>query len=96
MKIVINSCFGGFSLSIKAEILYCERKGMNAKETDDFYSRELERDDPLLIEIVEELGEKANGRHAELDIIEIPDGVGWVVEEYDGLEHIAEKHRTWR
>jgi hypothetical protein len=28
-------------------------------------------------------------------VIEIPDDVEWEVEEYDGLEWVAEKHRTW-
>ena len=54
-----------------------------------------DRDNPLLVQVVEELGEKANGPHAELAIIEVPDGVKWQVEEYDGNEHIAEVHQTW-
>ena len=53
------------------------------------------RDDPALVQVVEELGADANARFAELTIIEIPDGVVWQIEEYDGFEHIAEKHRTW-
>ena len=55
-----------------------------------------DRADADLIAIVEEMGEEANGNYASLDIIEIPDGVDWQVEEYDGSEWIAEKHRTWR
>lgn len=27
--------------------------------------------------------------------VAIPDGVIWHIEDYDGLEHIAEDHRTW-
>ena len=53
------------------------------------------RDDPILIQVVEELGETANGRCASLKIIEIPDDVEWTIGEYDGQEWIAEKHRTW-
>jgi hypothetical protein len=30
-----------------------------------------------------------------LKIIEIPDGVNWYVEEYDGRERVAERRRTW-
>ena len=59
------------------------------------YEREIERHDPALIQAVEELGSKANGSHAELSVVEIPDGVDYIVEEYDGMEHIAEAHRTW-
>ena len=32
---------------------------------------------------------------AELEIVEIPDGVAWQIAEYDGFEHVAGKHRTW-
>ena len=56
----------------------------------------LERSDPKLIQVVEKLGSKqASAGHAELTIVEIPDGIQWHVEEYDGNEHIAEDHRTW-
>lgn len=53
------------------------------------------RNDPLLIKIVEEMGQEAAGDCAHLKIVEIPDGVEWQVEEYDGAEWVAEKHRTW-
>ena len=53
------------------------------------------RTHPLLIQMVEELGSAANGRHSSLKVIEIPDGVDYTIEEYDGNEHIAETHRTW-
>lgn len=63
---------------------------------DDYWSsRDIKRDDPILIEVVEQLGEKANGQCAKLGIVEIPDDVDWVIEEYDGNEHVAENHRTW-
>ena len=60
-----------------------------------FSEREIERDDPFLVQVVEELGEKANGNCANLAVIEIPDDVEWHIAEYDGQEHIAETHRTW-
>ena len=53
------------------------------------------RSDPRLIQVVEELGSKANGRCAKLQIVEIPDGIDWEIEEYDGQEWVSEKHRTW-
>ena len=56
---------------------------------------DMERTDPLLIQTVEELGQDADGQHAKLAVIEIPDGIDWEIDEYDGTEQIAEKHRTW-
>ena len=70
----------------------------NAKDDEDaegFYDRNLARDDPLLIQVVEEMKEKASGRHAHLKIVEIPDNVDWEIEEYDGAEWVSEKHQTW-
>ena len=57
--------------------------------------RDIPRSDPKLIQVVGELGEAANGRFAELRIVEIPDGVEYEIEEYDGREWVSEKHRTW-
>ena len=60
-----------------------------------FFCRDIDRSDPLLVKVVEELGEEANGSCASLKIIEIPNGVEWEIEEYDGNEWVSEKHRTW-
>lgn len=92
-RIVINKCFGGFGLSKKAIDLYKTKTEME----DDFnlYAHDIERDDPILIEVIEELGEEANGACAELKIVEIPDDVKWEIEEYDGIEWVSEVHRTW-
>lgn len=59
------------------------------------YHRDIPRDDPALVGTVEALGKLANGSYAELSVVEIPDDVEWQIEEYDGREWIAEKHRTW-
>jgi hypothetical protein len=73
-----------------------DRRAYNEKHSEQtWYYRDLERNDPIFIKVVEKLGDKASGRHADLTIVEIPDGVEWVIEEYDGLEHVAEAHRTW-
>lgn len=60
-----------------------------------FHSRSIPRDDADLVRVVEELGKEADGKYAELKVVEIPDGVEWEIEEYDGAEWVAEKHRTW-
>jgi len=89
MKIVINKCFGGFGLSEVAETRYKNESGNNVSYWD------IPRDDPILVSIVEELGEDSWGGHAELKVVEIPDGIEWVIDEYDGTEWVAEAHRTW-
>lgn len=60
-----------------------------------FGYREIARDDPALIQVIEELGEDSHTRYSELKIVEIPDEVAWQIDEYDGLEWVAEQHRTW-
>lgn len=60
-----------------------------------FNSKDIDRTDKDLITVVEKLGEKANTMCSSLKILEIPDDVDWTIEEYDGVEWVAEKHRTW-
>jgi hypothetical protein len=86
MKIVINTCFGGFGLSQEAMNRYRKEKGATGR---------ISRDDEVLVKIVEELGTKANGFYSELKIVEIPDDVKWCIEECDGREWVSEEHRTW-
>jgi hypothetical protein len=57
--------------------------------------RDIKRNDPILVQVVKELGELANGKFAELKLVDIPIDVQWTIEEYDGLEWVAEKHRIW-
>ena len=52
------------------------------------YLREESRQDQTLIEVVEELGEKASGRFGNLEVVEIPDNSFYKIDEYDGLETI--------
>lgn len=54
------------------------------------------RDDPVLVAIVKELGKDANTRFSNLKVVRIPAGVEWIIEEYDGCEWVAEKHRIWK
>ena len=93
MKIVVNTCYGGFGLSEKAEAEFRQKSGLS----EDFWLGRLDdyRNDPILVAMVEADAEGVSGDLAELAIIEIPDDVDWVIEEYDGIEWVAEVHRTW-
>jgi len=68
-------------------------------DSEDHYlsQRELiqNRADHDLVAVVEEMGTKANGFCATLVIVEVPDDAKWHIHEYDGIEHVAENHRTW-
>lgn len=109
MKVVINRCYGGFGLSHEAIMRYAELKGFENFRfekgdsfsdhyyigDENFYGFDLERNDPVLVQVVEELGENADGKFAELRIVDIPDGISWEISEYDGLEKVHESHRSW-
>lgn len=144
MKVVINTCFGGFGLSHKATMRYANLSGFTlypfydsftmtcygvqhgawdnpdsgapvgysriplenlvikddgdydfSNDADYFSDYGMDRTDPILVRVVEELGAESWGRHAALKVVEIPDDVEYHISEYDGNEHIAENHRTW-
>jgi len=84
-KIVYNGCYGGFGLSEEAKERYAELTGCDP----DFYDRELPRHDPALVQVVEELGDEANGFCAQLRIEEI-EGTKYRIDEYDGYESVEQ------
>jgi len=101
MKIVINKCYGGFGVSqavyeelgIKWDGYgYIDNEDLNIKST--VYNAY--RTNKKLIKAIEKIGEeKSSGPMAKLKIIEIPDNIEWEIDEYDGIETIHEKHRSW-
>jgi hypothetical protein len=127
VRVVYNSCYGGFGLSREACERYWELQGkevwiengefmdmftvwlvppeervvqkdwrsMTQDERIDFnqryskqtwYHRDVSRHDPILVQVVEELGEKANGECAKLAIDEISGP--YRIDEYDGFESV--------
>lgn len=141
-KVVYNSCYGGFGLSIEALIRYykykypgknlffyrstsdTDKESITMKEAiaedfryphfrvdfldkdfgskvseddlDDYHkhivnrkSQNIERHDPILVRVVEELGpETASGRCAKLAIADIGESL-YRIEEYHGLEKVV-------
>lgn len=60
-----------------------------------------ERTDPILVQVVEEMGEGpmghgASGELSKLVVTDVPDDAKWHIHDYDGLESIHEDHREWR
>jgi hypothetical protein len=106
-SIVINTCYGGFGLSDEAEKLYFQKNGIETTYNNDLLryvdnsgndlcTHGICRTDPILVEVVTELGENANGRSARLKIIQIPIDIDWIIQDHDGKEWVAETHRRWR
>lgn len=52
------------------------------------HPRNFTRTDPILVQVVEELGPRANGPHANLQIAEVPSGSRYRIDEYDGSESV--------
>lgn len=105
-KVVYNACYGGFSLSDEAVEMYLNLKGLkytkikekwgsssyDVEENKNFYDRRIERDDPVLVQVVEKLGDKANSECAKLRIEDLPKGTLYRITEYDGYESIETKY----
>lgn len=84
MKIAINKCYGGFGLSKEAyDYLGIPWDGYGYAYNDDE-----KRTDTRLIECIETLGAMADGRYASLRIVEVPDGVPYEIDCYDGIETV--------
>lgn len=90
--VVINTDWGGFSLSDEAEARYKDMAGI---EEEELYFYDIPRDDPYLVQVVKEMGTDANGTYASLKVVEIPGDIDWEICEQDGREWVAERHRTW-
>ena len=83
IKVVINTCYGGFSLSEEAT------NRVEALTGFEFDSYNHPRHCPVLIKVIEEMGEAANGSFADLSI-ETIEGNKYIIREYDGTEWVQE------
>lgn len=112
MKVVVNKCWGGFSISKECAELMAQKGCEVAKAELEEYNKDpkdhmwygygyinnqngYKRTSKFLVEAVEELGDKASGYCAELQIVEIPDDINWYIDDYDGIESIHEVHKSW-
>ncbi|MPZ19538.1 MAG: hypothetical protein GEV06_16700 [Luteitalea sp.] len=84
MKVVYNSCYGRFGLSVEGMRRYAEIKGVEPDDCD--YG--IPRDDPALAQVVEELGTAANASSARLAIEDVPVGTKWKIDKDDGFESV--------
>jgi hypothetical protein len=98
-RIVVNCCFGGFCLSDEAKQMYKTLTAATPRSANWYADQDIARDDPILLAIIDSIGlKRAAGQFSKLTIVEIPDDFpedGWTINEYDGQEWVAEKHRRW-
>lgn len=93
-KIVVNKCYGGFSISKEAALWLLDHGfedeslvgQLNNTGWDSFYP-DIARHHPLLIQCVEELEDNANGCQSNLKIEEINSDF-YIINNYDGYESI--------
>lgn len=104
MKVIINNQYGGYGLSTEILKMYLERTNTpytTSYQSGDYYSYDcivvdgdsftsdcIQRHDPVLVEILEEVGYVNKG----LQIVVVPDFAKYSLGEYDGKEWIES---TW-
>lgn len=82
IKIVINKEYGGFGLSKESKDLYKELSAVDINHP--------KRHDPYLVDVIEKLGDRANGKYSKLIIELIPSVFKdcYEINEYDGLKNV--------
>ena len=58
-EIVINVCYGGYTLSDNAKTIYDKRRPHQQRRPDWRIETDVSRDDPCLLKIIEDIGLKA-------------------------------------
>ena len=91
MKVAYNTCYGGFGLSDEAMVLYEDLRRRLTLSSGECVHNFGSRHDPLLLEVIDRLGEKANGKYCRIKITEIPDEYAscYQIKEYDGMERVV-------
>ena len=94
MNVSLNKTYGGYSLS-KTAIKLCKDRGL----ANICYSNvECFREDPIVIQVIKELGKNANDECSKLCIVTIPTIYKdiYSIEEYDGWETINLNHSNYQ
>lgn len=99
VKVVFNEHFGGFSLSDEALRRLRElgvdvgTYGYRMDDDNPENDYEIERHDPRLVQVVEELGDRAHGRHFTVGdrlLVATLKGNRYIIREHDGQESVIE------
>ena len=90
-KVVINTRIGGFGLSDRGMQRFAELAGTVPDAI-----CWIGRDDPALVQAVEELGQEAADKYCVLKVVELPGNSRWYVYMGEtGIEEVHEEHRVW-
>lgn len=98
MKVVKNTCYGAFNLSNAALNRLSELTGDSVEACKEKFVYTFDiavRSNPVLVQVVEELGEEAETSGSLLQVVEVPNGTKCHIEDYDGMERVVEDHRVW-
>lgn len=95
IDILYNNCYGGFSLSDYALSEYYNRENNIDTDMNDSL---IQRHDPILVNIYQEIGDKINGSHSKIEIKKIPKKYKkyYVINEYDGLESVGIDYNLYK
>lgn len=100
IEVMYNACYGGFNFSELVVEEYYKAKGIL-----DFKDKKLprslhriDRADPVMIEVVKRLGDKASGLCAKIKLIEVPRkfAAHYRLVEYDGYEGVEVDLETYK
>ncbi len=101
-EIVLNTCFGGFSLSDEAAavagiglVWLCDKdvpegeRVVTTAHISDYYAQPANRFDKTLIEVVKKMGASASaGPSAYLEVVSVDCGRKFIIHSHDGREQI--------
>lgn len=91
-EVIYNNKYGGFDISPEGLAEYNKRTGKDVK-----YAEAIYREDPVLISLVKEMGDKINTKNSKLCIATFPnefhDFLAW--NEYDGNESVRVNYQKY-
>ena len=95
VEILYNKCYGGFGFSSDAMSEYVKRKALDPSLFDE---EEIERHDTVMIQIVKEMGPRADGYCVKLGVCSIPSHFVkyYEIVEYDGSEYVRIKYDAYK
>lgn len=98
-KVAINCNYGGFALTteILARVHELQEGYVivdNFDRTNEFYMSEFyNRTNPALVQAI--LEAQLKGTNGSLKVVEVPEGVKFIIDDRDGWETVEEEHRIF-